>query len=549
MTPNLLWVSDFHSTGYATVAKMFINQMLKNKHFSISVLAINHIYPQLEMISKIKTEFPELDNVWSIVPSFHSNILGDEFTKKSALNQILGSQELVKISKVYQPDIIFFLNDSLCSDYLAIRWAYPSTKFVAYIPIDSTNIPPGFFELDDFDLIITMTNFANRELKRTLTKVETLYHPMNLENFHPLDNKHELRKKWLGVHHEKFTVLNVNINQGRKRLDKTIEIFDKFYQKHPNSFLVLKTQNLSNSVTDDGIDNIANYVNTKYPHLNVYIIDKVLTIVELNELYNTADVFITTTIGEGWGYTPCEAILAGVNVIVPNHTAYQEIFDLGQTCRTTPIPWLMRNMNAEKPNSGSCITYIKLVRSIHQHPIKNRIKNGIKDDLKIPSIIISEFGTDVDPSGEIGMMENIPILGNFRTLKFAKSFLKRFLPTSIIGTLHICIQFGENFSKLRNELFENAKNWQFRDNELEEMRYDLYQLSVSDLAPFMIDNHLIDITSCLGKLDILYQNWEKGKKPDDQIFNKYRKWFAKNCNIAGLTTKLEEMLKNVLVKK
>ena len=45
----------------------------------------------------------------------------------------------------------------------------------------------------------------------------------------------------------------------------------------------------------------------------------------LNELYNTADVFVTTHLGEGWGLSVTEAMAAGVPVIAPNNTSMPEI--------------------------------------------------------------------------------------------------------------------------------------------------------------------------------------------------------------------------------
>ena len=45
----------------------------------------------------------------------------------------------------------------------------------------------------------------------------------------------------------------------------------------------------------------------------------------LNELYNAADVYFTTTLGEGWGLPVTEAMAAGLPVVAPRHTSLAEL--------------------------------------------------------------------------------------------------------------------------------------------------------------------------------------------------------------------------------
>jgi glycosyltransferase involved in cell wall biosynthesis len=48
----------------------------------------------------------------------------------------------------------------------------------------------------------------------------------------------------------------------------------------------------------------------------------------LNELYNSADCYLTTHNGEGFGLTQVEAMAAGVPVVVPDNTVTPEIIGL-----------------------------------------------------------------------------------------------------------------------------------------------------------------------------------------------------------------------------
>ncbi len=45
----------------------------------------------------------------------------------------------------------------------------------------------------------------------------------------------------------------------------------------------------------------------------------------LNKIYAAADVFVSTTTGEGWGLTTTDAMAAGTPVVVPRNTASIEI--------------------------------------------------------------------------------------------------------------------------------------------------------------------------------------------------------------------------------
>jgi D-inositol-3-phosphate glycosyltransferase len=54
--------------------------------------------------------------------------------------------------------------------------------------------------------------------------------------------------------------------------------------------------------------------------------DDVVDDAELNLLYNACDVGINTSMGEGWGLVSFEHGAAGAAQIVPDHTAYAELW-------------------------------------------------------------------------------------------------------------------------------------------------------------------------------------------------------------------------------
>jgi hypothetical protein len=172
---TLLWISDLHTTGYASHAKAIIRALNRyySRQFKISVLAINHTIDRDEIVRQLREELPFLDNIYSITtPARDGLILSfGNFVK----DQVLGVYELLNISKTFQPDYIFSLNDNICENYLKTRWAFPNTKFMAYMPVDSTGLPIGFFDsLKRFDALLGVNQIAHQELTYTLNGYKPL---------------------------------------------------------------------------------------------------------------------------------------------------------------------------------------------------------------------------------------------------------------------------------------------------------------------------------------------------------------------------------------
>ena len=47
----------------------------------------------------------------------------------------------------------------------------------------------------------------------------------------------------------------------------------------------------------------------------------------LNNIYNCADLFLSVSGSEGFGFTPCEAAKTKCPIAIPNHTSLEYIFD------------------------------------------------------------------------------------------------------------------------------------------------------------------------------------------------------------------------------
>jgi glycosyltransferase involved in cell wall biosynthesis len=51
----------------------------------------------------------------------------------------------------------------------------------------------------------------------------------------------------------------------------------------------------------------------------------------LNKIYNASDVYLTTTLGEGWGLTYSEAASCKIPIVAPYTTSFVEMSNMGKS--------------------------------------------------------------------------------------------------------------------------------------------------------------------------------------------------------------------------
>jgi glycosyltransferase involved in cell wall biosynthesis len=331
---KILWFSDSDGTGYANASHAILSGLIGQ--FEIYFFVLNSVkdleYHQKAMPGYKVICYPKNEVILTA---------DDTIPERKELIEL----ELYSINHIpdcirkIKPDICFIINDNGFIERIskAIRHSGVKTKIVGYMPIDCESFPRGFFKKQE-DLVdnwITMTEFGKREIISTGFKknVNVLHHPIDANIFYPLD-KFECRKKLFGTTWEDtFIILNNNKNQGRKRIDLTVEAFAIFMSRHPHAKVKLLIKEPREILNDRGKDInavITECKNKYYPLLDQKIIQlkKFFSMQELNMLYNACDLNINTTSGEGWGLVSCEAAITGnTAVLVPDNTSHTEIFE------------------------------------------------------------------------------------------------------------------------------------------------------------------------------------------------------------------------------
>lgn len=316
------------STGFATVAKHVLRGLYDTGKYEIDQLAINYngeffdknVYPyQLSAARLTDPKDPygnrmflqaiasgDYDFVWIMNDTFVVHKIADELNKL---------REQMRTAKKKVPKVIF------------------------YYPVDCKVMPEFAGMLEASDWNVAYCNFGLEETKKALPhlldKTSIITHGVDISTFTQLPEKirQDLRMKYFKISDPNTMLfINVNRNSIRKQMAHTILAFNEYKKNvNSNSKLYLHTApqdttiDLYAAVEDLGLSKTTDVIFPKN-----YAAHKPFPVQLLNGLYNCADAYITTTLGEGWGLTHIEAMACGVPVICPQNTTFPEQLHNGE---------------------------------------------------------------------------------------------------------------------------------------------------------------------------------------------------------------------------
>ena len=300
------------ATGFATVSKNVLMGLHQTGKFDIRVLGINywgdpHEYP-----------FP----IWPV----GTNPDRDPYGRKKVC-QMIASWDF---------DMLFFLQDSfilLFIPELLQHLKAQNKKFTSlcYFPIDGTPKKNWIDAVTAVDMPVTYTEFGYNECVKLVPacedKLQIVPHGVNPEHFFPIPEEHvkPFRSQYFGPQADNFIYMNLNRNQQRKDIPKTMLAFNKVHEDDPKTTLYLHM-----AMQDQGW-NLVEVAKTFKLDPTTDIIfpsnfgpNQGFPIRSVNMIYNAADAVISTTLGEGWGLSWVEAMAAKTPVIMPNNTSMAE---------------------------------------------------------------------------------------------------------------------------------------------------------------------------------------------------------------------------------
>jgi D-inositol-3-phosphate glycosyltransferase len=320
-------------TGFATVSKNIVSQLKKQFGSSIQldIIAINYF----------GEPYYEDENTY-VISAKLNDVNQDDF----------GRYFFLKMLKDSEYDGIFICQDlGVIIPFIDVlehikkekkEKNQKNFKSIIYFPIDCKIVMQLTRGLEFFDLIVTYTEFARNEILRFKPnlkgRIKVLPHGNNFKEYFPLSEEQRLsfRKEYFGENENKFIISNINRNQPRKDIPNTIfgfieakKIWDNtlpepflYIHCHPNDPMGWDLRGIL--IQTDLVED------KDYKLLPKEYEDSMVETEIVNKIYNASDVFLTTTLGEGWGLTYSEAAACKIPIVAPYSTSFMEMSEYGK---------------------------------------------------------------------------------------------------------------------------------------------------------------------------------------------------------------------------
>ena len=300
----------------------------------------------------------------------------------SALHNEDGILELPRAADIHGNDIIqahvrYTQADVVISflDPFALNPAiWCSFPWAAWVPVDGSPVlPANITALRAARWVIAMSRFGEHELRAA--GFAPLYVPLGIETsvYTPIDRQlaRQAFNRFTGLDGtDKFVVMSVAANVGlpsRKNFVGMIDTFARFAAEHSDAVFYLHTEpngiwQGESILTIAQAYGVADKIILPSQYAIVCgLVDSTL----MNYLYNTADVFLLLSRGEGFGIPIVEAQSAGCPVIVTDFSASIELSSMGWHVSALPYMFVPGSIQAiALPEAGQAA--LEAAYSLHQ---------------------------------------------------------------------------------------------------------------------------------------------------------------------------------------
>lgn len=317
MSKRILWIGDAGApTGFGVVTHNIAERLVRDYGHDVHVLATNYRGDHVD--TNLKLYVPTLTNPIDMY----------------------GQSRFLELLGKLMPDALVFVNDPAVVLSALLNNVYDPDKvlwrgivnetttykppILAYLPIDGYSSPKTWDVLAQRVTRIAMTKFGQAQMP----EAPVIWHGVDTTVFRPRDKRES--KRALGFDPDRFLILRADKNSYRKNFPDTWRALRPVLRRHGDidvHFHCLPAANDGHNLTafihndEDIRDRL-----TFSPNLTGFT---GWGQENLATLYSAADLFVTTSWGEGFGLTILEAMASGTPVVASDHSAITEVVGPG----------------------------------------------------------------------------------------------------------------------------------------------------------------------------------------------------------------------------
>lgn len=212
--------------------------------------------------------------------------------------------------------------------------AQKKIRSLIYFPVDAALEPDWCEILSRVDMGVAYTKFAVEQVRKADCRIplEVLPHGVDTGKFKPLPDRKAILKEFVSkptpnstrqfADEKDFLILNVNKNEWRKDPFASLQILAELKRIGVPAKMLLRMEphsGMAGISLEPAGEQLGLKVDEDWVHIQQVAPEF------MPQLYNAADLYLTTTRGEGWGLGITEALGCGCPVAMPCHSVMGEI--------------------------------------------------------------------------------------------------------------------------------------------------------------------------------------------------------------------------------
>lgn len=330
---NLLVFGHVSHTGFGVVTEALSARFLA-QGVDVRILAVNHRGEPLKG--------PLAGHVWP------ASVMGDPYAGNVSHNAIDGSLwRKLDPEDGWKPDAVLVVSDmSGLGGHVGpqrLTGAWLTVPVFHYCPIEGDNLPPSWRDVWSKVSPVAMSDYGQQVISAHIGRqVPRIYHGVDTEVFHPLTPTNPVKWKGKPISSPHEAKVALGLNPDRKllfRSDRLVErkFYDRLFQAlvpifaaDPLVDILIHCRPIDEGLSlHEEIARLPTEFASRIMLTNAHDTWRGLSTEGMVILMNAADLYISTTGGEGFGLNLAESLACGTPVVVTGWAAEKEVVAQG----------------------------------------------------------------------------------------------------------------------------------------------------------------------------------------------------------------------------